>query len=75
MKIRVTGTRTQVDILIDRIKRSRIGIVNSVSKWHPWIRDDPESKIGSVYIDLDIEYGEIITIDKVPPEALPEAME
>lgn len=68
MKLRVTGTRAEVDALIDRIKASKIGIVNEVSRWYPWKRNDPDSKLGSRYVDISLDFGELINTRPLPPE-------
>lgn len=66
MRIRVTGTITQVDVFIDRLRRSNLVIITSVSKWFPWTRHDPNSKLGSRYVDfeLDVEPLTITAIDE-----------
>lgn len=60
MRIRVTGTITQVDVFIDRLRRSNLVIITSVSKWCPWTRHDPSSKLGSRYVDFELDVDPLV---------------
>lgn len=52
MKIRIEGTREEVEEAIGKIKEVYGEAVLSVSSFRPWMRKDKSSKIGAVYIDI-----------------------
>lgn len=68
MKIRITGTREQCAEFTAKLRTSGICEVLAVSNFRPWTRNDPASKIGSVYIEAALDGGYIIDIT---PESAP----
>lgn len=50
MKIRLTGTREECEKAYELM--TCCSEVLSRSSWHPWLRDDPSSKIGAVYLEV-----------------------
>ncbi len=68
MKIRLEGTRAQCDAWVTAFRSSDEFEVLDVSGFYPWTRRDPLSKLGAVYVTLELASGTVIqaTAERVP---------
>lgn len=66
MRIRLNHTREECEAYVAAL-RTTFDVLD-VSAFKPWTRDDPDSKIGAVYVTLDLPRNAPIraTAERIP---------
>lgn len=60
MKIRLNGTREECDAYVTAFRNSDEFEVLDASGFYPWTRRDPLSKLGAVYVTLELPRGAVV---------------
>lgn len=66
MRIRLNSTREECEAYVDQLRQ--VFDVLDVSSFKPWTRDDPDSKLGAVYVTLELPRNVVVraTAERVP---------